>query len=62
MLEEWSCFTDMEAMLNSYQGRADAKAQGQDWVKDACEKWVPAKWRNGRDHGHYTRYMQSKKH
>ena len=41
------------------QGRAAAKAQGQDWLKDACEKWVPAKWRNGRDPGHYARYLQS---
>ena len=48
-------------MLNSYQGRVAAKAQGQDWLKDACEKWVPDKWRNGRDPGHYKRYMQSKK-
>ena len=38
---------DMEAMLTSYQARAAAKAAGQDWLKDACEKWVPAKWRNG---------------
>ena len=51
---------DMEAMLTSYQARAAAKAAGQDWLKDACEKWVPAKWRNGRDPGHYARYLQSK--
>ena len=50
----------MEGIFKAVKTWSETKPWGPAQAEKACEEWVPAKWRNGRNPDFYSQYKMRK--